>query len=71
MQLQVINCSYHCSRTMFLCAGLERVDDTTVLGKLDRKWRSIKGKQVSLAWKYSWSQLIHVVVTCISHGNMQ
>ena len=53
MQLPITNCSYHGNilaelSFVFFCAGLERVDGTTVLGKLDWTWRSIRGKQLGI-----------------------
>ena len=47
MQLPITNCGYHginLAELSSFCAGLERVDGTTVLGKLDLTWRSIGGK---------------------------
>ena len=43
---------------IFFCAGLERVDGTTVLGKLDQKWRSIGGKQLSISFTSLEVQLV-------------
>ena len=63
MQLPVTNCSYHGNilaelSFVFFCAGLERVDGTTVLGKLDRTWRSIGGKQLSISFTSLEVQLV-------------
>ena len=56
--------------SFFFCAGLERVDGITVLGKLDLTWRSIGGKQLSFVFTCLEVQLVTAnACGCISHGD--